>query len=115
MSFLNQDRTTESYFTKIQTKSRSFKQGTKSSLVYFNNFTLDQYLKDSKTVIAEINKLGGTTKERVTFLSKEASQYVLPLLEKKKFDDLVFVKNEDSFHAVLNEEIYFGKLRKRVD
>jgi len=53
-----------------------------------------------------------TRTARITFMSKEAEKYVKPILDKLSPDDLVFGLNEVPEKAVLNEEMYFFRLRK---
>lgn len=53
-----------------------------------------------------------TRTARITFMSKEAEKYVKPILDKLSSNDLVFGLNEVPEKAVLNEEMYFLRLRK---
>ena len=53
-----------------------------------------------------------TRAARITFMSKESEKYVKPILDKLNPDDLVFCLNEVPEKAVLNEEMYFLRLRK---
>lgn len=52
--------------------------------------------------------------ERITFISKESSDYLKPILEKLKDDDLVFGLSPDSWRSTLTEEAYFGRIRERA-
>ncbi len=55
-----------------------------------------------------------TKQARITFASKEAENYLRPILEKIGPDTLVFGTNEDPFQAMQNEETYFLRLRQRA-
>jgi len=66
----------------------------------------------------KINLRGSYTKTgmpRITFISKETQKYLEPLLKKLKDDDLVFTENSDPIKARLNEDVYFHRLRKKLD
>jgi len=52
--------------------------------------------------------------ERITFISKEASDYLKPILAALKEDDLVFGLSADSWRSTLTEEAYFGRIRERA-
>lgn len=52
--------------------------------------------------------------ERITFISKEASDYLKPILATLKDDDLVFGLSPDSWRSTLTEEAYFGRIRERA-
>ena len=54
-----------------------------------------------------------TKKPRRTFISKEASKYLMPILNKIKDDSLIFAINEDSVKAKHSEEEYFSRVRER--
>ncbi len=60
---------------------------------------------------AEITK---TKEARETFISREAVDKLLPIIEKKNDNDKVFTDYEDSFKAVVEEDQYFGRLRERL-
>lgn len=55
-----------------------------------------------------------TKKSRITFLSKEAENYVLPILNKIGMDDLVFGTNQYPLQAKINEEQVFNTLREKL-
>ncbi len=66
----------------------------------------------------KINLRGSYTKTgmpRTTFISKEAQKYLEPLLKKLKDDDLVFTENSDPIKARINEDVYFHRLREKLD
>lgn len=52
--------------------------------------------------------------DKVTFASKEAERYFVPILHRKGMDDLLFTSNENTKHAVVAEEQYFNNLRKKT-
>src|SRR3990167_1246243 len=56
-----------------------------------------------------------TKKSRITFISKEASDYVLPILNKIGPDDLVFGTNSDPLQAKANEEGVFNRIRDKLE
>ncbi|HEV2192385.1 MAG TPA: site-specific integrase [Nitrosopumilaceae archaeon] len=66
----------------------------------------------------KINLRGSYTKTgmpRTTFISKEAQKYLEPLLKRLKDDDLVFTENPDPIKARINEDVYFHRLREKLD
>lgn len=52
--------------------------------------------------------------ERITYISKEASTYLEPIIKKLNDDDLVFAVSPNSWRATLTEEAYFGRIRRRA-
>ena len=51
---------------------------------------------------------------RYSFISSEAKEKLIPLLEQLESDDLVFATSDRIMRAELTEEQYFQRLRKRV-
>lgn len=51
---------------------------------------------------------------RETFISTEAKERLIPIMKRLKPDDRVFTKSEGNSRAVLTEENYFRRLRKKV-
>lgn len=68
----------------------------------------------SRIMIRIPAKYTKTKKSRITFLSKEAESYVLPILKRIGPDDLVFGTNQNPQRAKLNEEQSFNILRERL-
>ena len=56
-----------------------------------------------------------TKEARETFISSEARELVLRLVKRKNDDELVFTHQPDREQALYNEEMAFGKLRKRCE
>jgi integrase len=74
----------------------------------------DFILSHSRLLIHIPAKYTKTKQERITFVSTEAADYITPILQQKKDDQLVFSKNENSYHATLTEEVYFNKIREKA-
>ena len=68
MTFLDSQRTTESYFeSKLKNKSKSFQRNTAKVLKQFESFCVTIYNKPASDIINELNRLDDSRKERITF------------------------------------------------
>ncbi len=72
----------------------------------FDTISLERWLIN---IPASYTKTGC---ERKTFISKEASDHLKPILAKLNDNDLVFTKNPDAKKAEIVEDVLFGRVRR---
>src|SRR5438105_1812843 len=116
MSYLNRQRTKESYFDKLSVKSKGTIKNKKFALGKFNRFITSRYINRyiENIIVIIPTKFTKTKKARITFVSKEAQEYLKPLLTELGDDELVFGVNEDNHASALVELNHFNRLRKRA-
>ena len=75
----------------------------------------DLELKKFDRIMVKIaGKYTKTGKPRKTFITKEVEKYLLPIINKKKDDDLLFGSSEIPLLSKHNEEDNFTRMRKRA-